>query len=189
MPDGPTTLMPVLEELLGHASDATSYTNDAKTAALTVAIGAFEGKANAVFFPRDVTETVDSRGENVLAVSNIDVTAVTSVTGPAGETIAANTVTIFDDELRAPVGNRWSPGLHTVTYTCGLTECPDFVARAICLIAQSILANGPWDDRGYSVADEAGVMRLLTAGVAGASFSIPEVQAALDTVRNPWAGP
>jgi hypothetical protein len=48
-----------------------------------------------------------------------------------------------------------------------------------------MLVDGPWDDRGYGVVDEGGFARLLTAGVSGASFSIPEVQAALIRHGNP----
>lgn len=54
---------------------------------------------------------------------------------------------------------------------------PD-ISRAIVLLAGARLVNGPADDRGFAVSGDGGMVRMLTAGVGGAKFSIPDVEAA-----------
>lgn len=51
------------------------------------------------------------------------------------------------------------------------------VQRAVVLLAGARLANGPADDRGFLIHSEFGPVRALTAGVGGAKFSIPDVEA------------
>lgn len=181
-------LLELLNQELDRAGTHASYDEDAKAAALQVATVAFQGEAKHAFFPTEITEMVRACGGELI-MSWPDITAVSAIDGPAGpssESIDVSTVEIDDDELILNTG--WRAGAYTVSYTHGLAECPPDVARAIVLIATSILAQGPWDDRGYAVDDGSGLMRLLTAGVAGASFSIPEVQAALFRYRDYWVG-
>lgn len=58
----------------------------------------------------------------------------------------------------------------------GYTALTAEAQRVVAILASSQLADGPWDDRGFAATDGGGTIRLLTAGVGGARYSIPEVQ-------------
>jgi hypothetical protein len=178
------TLSPILDALLNRGGKSVDYDQDVKDAAIEAALAAFEAEANATFFPRTTTSTIIT-ASGLLVLDDCDVTEIVAVDGPDGA-IDPTTVTIADDELVS--GGPWPPGTYAVTYIHGLTVCPPDVARAVAMLAKSMIADGPWDDRGYGVTDAGGFARLLTAGIGGASFSIPEVQAALARYRNPYAG-
>lgn len=75
-----------------------------------------------------------------------------------------------------PVSWNTGHGNLVVSYTYGVAATPPAVSRAVSLVATAILADGPFDDRGFGVTTDGGFVRLLTAGVGGAYFSIPEVQ-------------
>ena len=179
------TLLPILDAQLDRGGRASAYDEATRERAVDVALEAFEDEANQRFFPRTTTTQVIVQ-DGMLVLDDCDVTAVSAITDSDGNATDPATVTIADDELLCT--GCWPPGIYTISYTHGLAACPPYVARAVALLASSMLADGPFDDRGYAVVDEGGFARLLTAGVAGASFSIPEVQAALQRCRNPWAG-
>lgn len=186
-PTADATLLELLDVELNRGGDASNYPPDEKARALQVATDAFQDEAKLAFYPTSRTETVRvGRYREELVMERPDITAVQSITGPDGPIDPAG-IEIDDDELLAPSGY-WTQGAYTVTYTHGLAVCPSYVQRAIVLIATSMLADGPWDDRGYAVDDGTGMTRLLTAGVSGAAFSIPEVQAALFRVRDYYVG-
>lgn len=76
-------------------------------------------------------------------------------------------------------------GTATYVFATGLPAPPDDVSRAVAILASSYMADGPWDDRGYAITDDAGGVRLLTAGVGRAMFSIPAVEATAKRHRIP----
>lgn len=173
---------------LNKGGQASSYSSELKQAARTAATEAFEREARVAFTPRYARETLDGNG-------------LTDLLLPTPRVISARAISIADEaltveeledvqvtntgELYRPAG--WPSGRRNlaITWEHGYVQPPADVSRAIVLIAAHTLADGPWDDRGYGVTDEGGAVRLLTAGVAGASFSIPEVQATLKRVRYP----
>jgi hypothetical protein len=91
----------------------------------------------------------------------------------------------LDDVLGPVEVTPHDDGTATYVYATGLPAPPDDVARAIAILASSYMADGPWDDRGYAITDDGGGVRLLTAGVGRAFFSIPAVEAAARRHRIP----
>lgn len=180
-------LLPLLDEQLVR-NKAPDVDEAIRLGALNVAISSFERAAGRVFFPRTQTDKIHADcWDHVLRlpISYSEVTDLASIDGPDGS-IDVGGVTSRGRRLYTAAG--WPAGTYTVTYTYGPDTREDFISRAIVLIATSILADGPWDDRGYAVDDGTGLVRLLTAGVSGATFSIPEVQSALMLVRVPLVG-
>lgn len=174
-----------LNAVLGKAGTVPSYPEAARRVALQLAIEAFEREARQVFTRRQTTETIVTReaGEE-LVINGANLRELVSLTCESWSGTVAD-IDLDDDAL---IGTWFPAGTWTAVYEHGPDYPPADVPRAIALIASSILADGPWDDRGYAVDDGTGLMRLLTAGVSGAAFSIPEVESALQRHRDPWAG-
>lgn len=102
------------------------------------------------------------------------------VEGPEGVTATVRAgVVVFD---RAPADD-W-----TVVVEHGEPELAADVERAVAVLALSYLADGAFDDRGMVVSDQYQAVRLLTAGVGGAAFSIPVVQTAYRRHRHTVVG-
>lgn len=82
---------------------------------------------------------------------------------------------------------QWGTGRRNIQvgWEHGQTPTPPDISRATALLAAHMLADGPWDDRGYGVTEDGAAFRLLTAGVSGAMFSIPEVEATVQRYRHP----
>lgn len=150
--------------------------------ALQDALAEFEGECRCAMVPQRTTERLDGRGRSWLLGQSRPLRVVTP---PAG--LSVNDCRLVDGgviELARAVTDA------TVTYEHGEPGpvlAPD-VAQAVALLAASRLADGPWDDRGYGVTENGGVIRLMTAGMAGARFSLPPVQAAYMRHRMPTVG-
>lgn len=167
--------------------DSDPYTNGQKNAAIDVASKAFEVECGVAFTPRTRTITLSGDGSTSLALPDPMIRTLTSVTDEDGDALSLTNTRL----------DKWGGVLHreegwpagemnlTVVYTHGYPEPPKDVSRAVALVASAMIADGPWDDRGYGVTEAGGLVRLLTAGVSGASFSIPEVQATLARYRFP----
>lgn len=182
-----------IDAVLDRGGTASEYTTAVKTAARDVATTAFEQKAGVAIRSVTRTDTYDSVcGPDLLleVPRPLTVTALT-IDGTSTDTDDVQVLT-REGMLYRPGG--WGGGTfhgHTygrrtisVTYTHGYNPTPDDLSNAIAILAASIIKDGPFDDRGYGVTDDGGFVRLLTAGVGGASFSIPEVQAALMRYRH-----
>lgn len=162
-----------------------AYSDDEKLDARSVATAAFEEEAGVAFSSRTTTRTLRESGRSVdggLYLPDALVQSVTAVSrgGAAWTPEQLATLTLDGDTLYGlgtgiPV---------TVTYTHGLEQTPPDVSRAVAVLAASLLKDGPYDDRGFAVTDTAGSVRLMTAGIGGAAFSLPEVQAALNRHRH-----
>lgn len=169
-----------IDAQLSKGGTASDYTYTQKTAARTAATAAFETEAGVAFAPRYKRVKLDGvSGADAL----LPVPMVRSLTSVTQDDTA---LTVADLELyeTGVVYNSagWTSGRRNVEIKMewGYQTPPPDVSRAIAILAASLLKDGPFDDRGYGVTDEGGAVRLLTAGISGASFSIPEVQAALD---------
>lgn len=164
---------------LNRGGTASAYTTDAKTAARAAASAAFEREAGVAFTPRTAS-TLLRRSSSAVLFPNARVLDVAAVEGPDGPW--ADITGVYVDE-GAVYGLGYASLPLTVTYRHGYEECPADVSRAVAILAGSILKDGPYDDRGYGVTDEGGTVRLMTAGMGSASFSIPDVQSALARYR------
>jgi hypothetical protein len=125
--------------------------------ALSAATRDFEVATNLLFSPRLQTETLPHPGP----------------------------LPRVDDVLGAVEVTPLTDGTATYTYVRGLPAPPEDVTRAVAILASSYMADGPFDDRGYAMSDDGGSVRLLTAGVGRAMFSIPIVEATARRHRIP----
>lgn len=181
-----------IDQILSRGGTSSDYTVLQKEQARTVATDAFEQACGVAFTPRYRREKLRGTDDYVLGLPTPRVLSVRAVSID-GTALTADELADIDVDLLAGEISReagWSKGSWgqrniTVTWEHGYEVPPADVSRAVALIASAILADGPWDDRGYGVTEGGGVVRLLTAGVSGAAFSIPEVQAALARYRFP----
>lgn len=175
--------IPQIDASLNRGGTASSYTSDLKILARTIATEAFEKECSVAFTPRYQRQTFDGTGNKDLILPTPRVITIRSVSiagvALAGSDLAAVDATDETGLVYYPAG--WPTGRRNVqmTWEHGHRVPPADVSRAVALIASSILADGPFDDRGFAVSDQGATFRLLTAGIAGSAFSIPDVQAAL----------
>lgn len=171
-----------IDAQLARGGTASAYTEASKLEARDVATAAFERECGVAFSTRTVTRSVRSHSgfgsSPYLELPDTNVQAVSAITRD-GVALTAAELEMTRLVGGAVYGAGYSGKPFTVTYTHGFTETPKDVSRAVAILAASILKDGPYDDRGFGVTDDGGSVRLLTAGIAGASFSIPEVQAAV----------
>lgn len=184
------TTLDLVDEQLARGGTSSDYTTSAKDAAISVASSTFERVCGVAFSPRTRTVVVDGSGDKRLVLPDPRVRSVTSVTDEAGTALDVSEVRVDNlggSIVRPAVWPKGEANL-TVVYAHGYDEPPVDVGRAIAIFAASIVKDGPFDDRGYGVIDNGVGVRLLTAGVGGAMFSIPEVQAAYMRYRVPVVG-
>lgn len=182
-----------IDAVLNRGGTAEDYELQDKQAARDAATGAFEQKANLCTRLAERTDTLDAIPGEDLFLPVARPLRVTELTINGG-LVASDTVEVLTEEGVLFRRGGWgganvSMGAGrraiVVTYDYGYDETPADLSQAIATLAASLLKDGPFDDRGYGVTDDGGFVRLLTAGVGKASFSIPEVQAALLRYRIP----
>lgn len=184
-----------IDAFLDRGGSSADYSTPIKEAARDVATSAFEQKANRAIAATSVTEIHDAVSGYDLYVKNPRPLSVTALTlgGVTADHTAVSVITdrgvVFrplgwDVTASSAEGGGWRRAI-SITYTHGYSTVPADLSNAIALLAASLVKDGPFDDRGYMVTDDGGAVRLLTAGVGRASFSIPEVQAALNRYRVP----
>lgn len=173
-----------IDTVLARGGNPTAYTAVAKRAARAAAQETIEQACSVRFAPRWKRVTVASDGGTLLDTRVLLVRRVLRATDSAGQTVNVSQASPVGDGgmLTNPEG--WPAGTLTVDLEHGMATAPVDVARACAILAASMLADGPWDDRGFSVSDELGAFRLLTAGVGGAHTSIPEVESAIRRWRH-----
>lgn len=166
----------------GQATGA--YTPEMKLAARAAATSAFETEAGVAFSTRTTTRVIRSAAgapDGGLYLPDPLVQSVSAVKTSAGAQWTPGQVAALRLDGDTVYGLAAAPV--TVTYTHGHDQTPPDVARAVAVLAASLLKDGPYDDRGFGVTDTGGAIRLMTAGIGGAAFSLPEVQAALNRHR------
>lgn len=131
-----------------------------------LATSRLEDECRCAFVPREKTETVEAYNGTailsmplVISIEQIDGVAATG--GP------------YPDGLIPLTGD----GNHTVKYTHGHEEVPVPIKRAVLLLIQDYLSIDPsdLDRRATSKVTEMASWALVTPGVRGAVFPIPEV--------------
>lgn len=173
----------MVDDVLNRGGTATDHEARTVAAALLYAEDAFEEACNQVFSRRWGTVTSDGSGELDMFVPDYPISSILTAAVSDQAVTVADLETYPTGRIYNPSG--WATGRRnvTLTYEYGPAAVPAPVSRAVALIASSVLADGPWDDRGFGVTTDGGFVRLLTAGVSGAAFSIPEVQAAVHAYR------
>lgn len=172
-----------IDQVLDKGGTASTYSIDLKHAARNAATDAFEAECGVAFSPRYHRARLDGNQTGDIFLPHPRANTIRSATVDG---VALTTTELADLEayesgtLYSPLG--WAFGRRNieVVYEHGFSEPPADVSRAVAILAASALKDGPFDDRGYGVTDEGGAVRLLTAGVSGAAFSIPEVEAAAE---------
>lgn len=180
-----------IDTILNRGGSAAAYSTALKVQARQVATEAFEAECGVAFTPRYKRDRFAGVGGPALMFPTPQLRAVRSVSVD-GSALSQADLDLLDVNSGSGIVYRdagWSASTRTrglsVAWEHGYDFPPAYVTRAVALIAASILADGPWDDRGFAVTDDGGSVRLLTAGVQGAAFSIPEVQAAVARSRYP----
>ena len=142
-----------------------SATDEEIEQARDLAVARIEDACGVAFTPRTQTETVTSTNGWAL-FSKPRVIELLTVDGAA-----VNTGPYI--EGRVPLES----GEHEVTYTHGWTQPPLPIQRAVKLLARHILTVDPsdFDERATSKVTEMAAWQLVTPGVRGAIFPLPEV--------------
>lgn len=166
---------------LNKAGAAATYSTETKAAARDAATDAFEAEAGVAFTPRYRRATLDGSSDFDLYLPTPRVLSITagSLNGAALSAGELGELQVEGGSVYREAG--WGTGRRSVTlaWEHGHRTPPADVSRAVAVLAASLLKDGPFDDRGYGVTDEGGAVRLLTAGISGAAFSIPDVESAL----------
>lgn len=166
------------------AGDATS--TDAELAnALDVAEAALQDACNVSFTPKMTTETLQRSMLRWAKVTAITATAVngTAITTPAdvrvvdGRYISRRQFDMNVDGYRTI----------QVTYTHGWSTPPAPVVQAVLRLARYYLLEDPSNlfERATSISTEDATYSLVTPGVRGASFPIPEANAVVNRYGYP----
>jgi hypothetical protein len=175
----------LLNDSLGRGGSSDDYLHRRKELALQAAEQAFEEECGRYFTTHYRKVTLDGENGCWMTLPDYPVQSLVSCT------VDESSVTVGDLTLYKDTGRVYSEdGVFTrdvqnvvFGYEHGEKSVPADVQRAVSLIASATLADGPWDDRGFGVSTDGGFVRLLTAGVGSAAFSIPEVQAAVNRYR------
>jgi hypothetical protein len=178
----------LVDDSLNRGGTSGDYNARKAQIALSVAENLFEGATNKAWTTRFGRTTLDGpnwwrgytyRRAHFLVLPVYPVTALRSVTVNSTVQTTSDYTLYPDGRVYSPTS--WSTGHQNVVidYEYGEAQTPLAVQRAVAILASSILADGPWDDRGFGATTDGGFVHLLTAGVGGALFSIPEVQSAV----------
>lgn len=161
-------------------NDTAKYPAKKVTATRTLVEQALEDACGVAFVPRFTLETFSGKGSTTIMLSQPKVRAVRSITrddvAVTGSDLTsakvAGTGVVYWPSV-------WSAGYSnfTVGYEHGYDGAPERVKRAALKLTKNWLIEGPVDDRATSMSTEDGTFSLVTPGVRGALFGIPEVEA------------
>lgn len=145
----------------------------------TVAEAALEDACGVAFVPRYGRDKFDGPGTNDILLPP-RLLSVESVT-VGGTTVDVSTLELYrDGRLYNPAG--WTEGRRNVVvkFTHGYRSPPPRVGRAARLLAKRFLVQTPVSDRAISMTNEDGAIQyMVTAGVRGAVFDVPEANAVI----------
>lgn len=182
-------------------NDMTTWPDSVLEEARLFSEEAFEDAAHVAFVTRAHTDTLDgsaAAGDGSVLLTFPRVTAILTVTVNgtplAGADLASlvieQTGKLYRSSFQSTgywgsypeVGGLGWPlgrGNIAVTYQHGYPSPPLRVKRAVLTLAKHYLIKGPVDDRALQFAGEYGPINLLTPGVRGSVFGIPEVDVVL----------
>jgi hypothetical protein len=161
-------------------SDTTNYTAADISAIRTMAEIALEDVIGTAFVPRYRRQVIDGTGRALMFLNVPRPITIRSVkqSGVAfGSTQLAQVQMRPTGSLFLPTGWTSGVGNYEIVYEHGFPYPPPRVSRAALLLAKRWLVDGPYDDRATAISTEDGTFSLVTPGVRGAMFDIPEVNA------------
>lgn len=165
---------------LSSLDDDTKYPIADLVVARTLAETALEDACGVAFVPRYRRDMIDHRpGSRLLLLKRPRPTAVRSITRDG---IAFSDAQLANIKLR-PTGSLYSMtgwpiayrSYYEVAYEHGYPYPPPRVAQAARMLAKRWLIESPYDDRATSMTTEDGTFSLVTPGMRGAMFDLPEV--------------
>jgi hypothetical protein len=162
--------------------NATLYPLTAITETRTLVEQALEDACGVAFVPRYGREVFDGAGLVTLLAHQPRVTALRSVTLDGISVGSTALATIRGNVLgRLYYPDTWLTGYgnYDIAYEHGYEQPPLRITQAALLLAKNWLVKGPIDDRTTAFSTEDGTYSLATPGMRGASFGIPEVDAAV----------
>lgn len=167
--------------------DSSKYPTTTLAAARALVEQELEIACSQAFVPTYTRETFVGYGRRPLRLSRRRVRVLRDVF-VQGATVSTVGLELsaggYVTKLDAPRGSTI-----TVAYEHGWDEPPLRVARAALLLARRWLIDGPVDDRATSFTNEDGTYSLVTPGVRGALFDVPEVNAVVAQYAAPsWVG-
>lgn len=170
---------------LKPCDDPNRYPTELIDRAITELEDALEQACGVSFVPRESTVTLDGTGTSELFLSKArpqSISAITVRDTLASTSWAAGDISALRIDEEAGVLIRstytWERGRrnHVVTGTFGYLSVPGIVRQAVALGVRQMLIDSRVDPRAQSVTNEDGTTaQLVTAGVRGATFSLPEL--------------
>jgi hypothetical protein len=151
----------------------------------TLAEQAFEHATGYTFVPRYTRQTLSAVHGTVLRLPKRPLRSIRAISettslGGTPDTLTTTDYAATEDGIYRP--GTWTPGPNNVVvgYEYGADEPPERVKRAVLLLAKTWLTTGPIDDRATGIPTEGGTIPLLTPGIRGSTFGIPEVDAVVE---------
>lgn len=153
----------------------TTYTTQQMVNVRLLVEQALEDACGVAFVPRYRIDTIRTRGSLMLDRPKVTALRTIAVNGTAGDASA------YDfDPSGVVYGTFYRGSTVTVGYEHGWTSPPARISNAALLLARRWLIDGPADDRATSLTVEGtGTFSLVTPGMRGVMFDIPEVNAAV----------
>lgn len=174
---------------LPDLDDATKVTDAAIDAERVGAESDLEDACGLAFVPRVDTERLDGPGGPLLRLGHRRVRAIQTV-AILGQALSTGELAALEVSATGLVRRHggWPSALGSiqVTYEHGLDAPPFRGKRAAMLLVRDRLVNGPIDDRAYQIAGEFGPISLVTPGVRGSVFGIPEVDSFVRDAKRGW---
>lgn len=147
--------------------------------ARTLAETALEDACGVAFVPRYSHRTVQAYGDTTIDLGP----KVRLVRSATLNGVASDVSTLTYSAGLAVSSGTWTSGVWTIGWEHGYDSCPPWVARASMLLARHFLVESPIDDRFSSVSTQDGTFSMVTPGMRGALFAIPEINAVVDQYR------
>jgi hypothetical protein len=186
-----TTTVQVQGSFYFTIAEAKALTELASKSAAEIAAGrtlaeqAFEHATGYTFVPRYTRQTLSAVHGTVLRLPKRPLRSIRAISETTSIGGTPTTLTTTDyaataDGIYRPA--TWTPGPNNVVvgYEYGADEPPERVKRAVLLLAKTWLTTGPIDDRATGIPTEGGTIPLLTPGIRGSTFGIPEVDAVVE---------
>lgn len=180
-------------------SELAEETPAAIASARALAEQSFEEATGVAFVPRYARVKVSATLDSLLPLPFLPVRSVRDVSManyPGGAALTISTALVRPTPTGlyyqagwgyygGGIGSGWIPGARNITvgYEYGRDEPPARVSRAVLLLAKTWLTKGPIDDRATSIAVDGGSISLMTPGLKGVTFGIPEVDATVEAYK------
>lgn len=157
-------------------ADEDKYPTSAIIAMRTLVEQSLEDVCGVAFVPRYSMASINGPGDTAVSLPRTLIHRIRSA-AIAGTPVDTSTLTVAATDVYRTAG--WPRGTQNITigYEHGYATPPARVAHAALRLAKRWLIEGPVDDRATTMSNDAGTFSLVTPGMRGAMFDIPEVNA------------